>query len=278
MDKSSTSEYLKNLTTSPGVYKFLDKNERVIYIGKAKNLKKRVKSYFSTRQVDQKTRSLVSNISNISVVLVDTESDALLLENIVQFIEGTFYLWFIYFYEKNVDKVDIAKYRYYDWFLTTPTMLISTMMYFYYLLSKNNILTNITSYFKKHWAVSIVVIIANFAMLLMGYLTENSSITLIEGFIWGFVFFGIVFYAIYDSFIAKESMITGIQDTTIEKEENKKEIKNLFIFLTTIWGLYGIIFLLNDKWKNIGYNILDIISKNFYGLFIYWKIVLLSIK
>lgn len=81
MDKSSTSEYLKNLTTSPGVYKFLDKNERVIYIGKAKNLKKRVKSYFSTRQVDQKTRSLVSNISNISVVLVDTESDALLLEN-----------------------------------------------------------------------------------------------------------------------------------------------------------------------------------------------------
>ena len=81
MDKSSTSEYLKNLTTSPGVYKFLDKNERVIYIGKAKNLKKRVKSYFSQRQVDQKTRSLVSNISNISVVLVDTESDALLLEN-----------------------------------------------------------------------------------------------------------------------------------------------------------------------------------------------------
>ena len=81
MDKSSTSEYLKNLTTSPGVYKFLDKNERVIYIGKAKNLKKRVKSYFSTKQVDQKTRSLVSNISNISVVLVDTESDALLLEN-----------------------------------------------------------------------------------------------------------------------------------------------------------------------------------------------------
>ena len=81
MDKSSTSEYLKNLTTSPGVYKFLDKNERVIYIGKAKNLKKRVKSYFSQKQVDQKTRSLVSNISNISVVLVDTESDALLLEN-----------------------------------------------------------------------------------------------------------------------------------------------------------------------------------------------------
>jgi excinuclease ABC subunit C len=81
MEKSPISEYLKNITTSPGVYKFLNKSDRVIYVGKAKNLKKRVRSYFTGKKSDEKTRSLVSNISRISVVLVDTESDALLLEN-----------------------------------------------------------------------------------------------------------------------------------------------------------------------------------------------------
>ena len=81
MIKSSISEYLKNLTSSPGVYKFLDKSKRVIYIGKAKNLKKRVKSYFSGNKYDEKTKSLISKISSISVILVTTESDALLLEN-----------------------------------------------------------------------------------------------------------------------------------------------------------------------------------------------------
>ena len=81
MEKSPISEYLKNITTSPGVYKFLNKSDRVIYVGKAKNLKKRVRSYFTGKKSDEKTRSLVSNISHISVVLVDTESDALLLEN-----------------------------------------------------------------------------------------------------------------------------------------------------------------------------------------------------
>ena len=81
MEKSPISEYLNNITTSPGVYKFLNKSDRVIYVGKAKNLKKRVRSYFTGKKSDEKTRSLVSNISSISVILVDTESDALLLEN-----------------------------------------------------------------------------------------------------------------------------------------------------------------------------------------------------
>ena len=57
---------------------------------------------------------------------------ALALENFVQFIEGSFYLWFLLFYLKNLDKTDIAKYRYYDWFITTPTMILSTIAYFHY--------------------------------------------------------------------------------------------------------------------------------------------------
>ena len=81
MPKKISSDLLKNLTKSPGVYKFLDKSGIVIYIGKAKNLRNRVRSYFTANHQDEKTRSLVNNIYDISVILVETESDALLLEN-----------------------------------------------------------------------------------------------------------------------------------------------------------------------------------------------------
>ena len=81
MPKNSISDILKNLSTSPGVYKFIDKSKTVIYVGKAKNLKNRVKSYFTGKKTDEKTKLLVSNINDISIILVDSESDALLLEN-----------------------------------------------------------------------------------------------------------------------------------------------------------------------------------------------------
>ena len=81
MPKNKISDILNNLTKSPGVYKFLDDSDNVIYIGKAKNLRNRVRSYFTGKKPDEKTRSLVTNIKDISIILVETESDALLLEN-----------------------------------------------------------------------------------------------------------------------------------------------------------------------------------------------------
>ncbi len=74
-------EKLKNLTTQPGIYQMLDKQGLVIYVGKAKNLKKRVSSYFSKTHQDDKTRVLVTNIKDFEVVITDTETQALLLEN-----------------------------------------------------------------------------------------------------------------------------------------------------------------------------------------------------
>ena len=81
MPKNTISDILNNLTKSPGVYKFLDDSDNVIYVGKAKNLRNRVRSYFSGKKSDEKTRSLVTKIKDISIILVETESDALLLEN-----------------------------------------------------------------------------------------------------------------------------------------------------------------------------------------------------
>ncbi|MCD8453609.1 excinuclease ABC subunit UvrC [Tenacibaculum finnmarkense genomovar ulcerans] len=72
---------LKTLPTSPGVYQYFDNDEVIIYVGKAKNLKKRVSSYFTKTHENGKTRILVKKIARIEHIVVDTETDALLLEN-----------------------------------------------------------------------------------------------------------------------------------------------------------------------------------------------------
>tara|TARA_B110000444_G_scaffold188807_1_gene178182 strand:- start:565 stop:2361 length:1797 start_codon:yes stop_codon:yes gene_type:complete len=72
---------VNNLPNNPGVYQFLNSDNVIIYVGKAKSLKKRVKSYFKQNHKDRKTNSLVKNIYNVKHIVVKTESDALLLEN-----------------------------------------------------------------------------------------------------------------------------------------------------------------------------------------------------
>jgi excinuclease ABC subunit C len=72
---------IQTLPEQPGVYKYFDKEDKLIYVGKAKNLKKRVSSYFSKHSADRKTLKLVSLIQRIEYVIVHTEYDALLLEN-----------------------------------------------------------------------------------------------------------------------------------------------------------------------------------------------------
>ncbi|MGB6082747.1 excinuclease ABC subunit UvrC [Moheibacter sp.] len=72
---------IQTLPNSPGVYQYYDKNGKILYIGKAKNLKKRVSSYFTKTHDSGKTRILVKKIADIKTINVDTEFDALLLEN-----------------------------------------------------------------------------------------------------------------------------------------------------------------------------------------------------
>ena len=81
MDIKSLKIISNNLPSNPGVYQFFDSKNNIIYIGKAKNLKKRVNSYFSKQSHTGKTNKLISNISFIKHILVKTESDAFLLEN-----------------------------------------------------------------------------------------------------------------------------------------------------------------------------------------------------
>jgi len=80
--KSTNIENLiKTLPSKPGVYQYYDKDERILYVGKAKNLKKRVSSYFTKTHQVGKVRVLVKKIADIKFIVTDTELDALLLEN-----------------------------------------------------------------------------------------------------------------------------------------------------------------------------------------------------
>jgi len=72
---------LENLPAMPGIYQFINKNGKVIYVGKAKNLKSRVKSYFLDNISSVKTLALVSKINNLQVLVTDSELEALILEN-----------------------------------------------------------------------------------------------------------------------------------------------------------------------------------------------------
>ena len=81
MPETTLDIQIKTLPHQPGVYQYFDADEKLIYVGKAKNLKKRVSSYFTKHHEYGKTRVLVKNIASVKHIVVETENDALLLEN-----------------------------------------------------------------------------------------------------------------------------------------------------------------------------------------------------
>ena len=81
MDTPSVEIQIKTLPNSPGVYQYFDKNEKILYVGKAKNLKKRVSSYFNKKHDSHRIGVMVKKIKTIKHIVVNSETDALLLEN-----------------------------------------------------------------------------------------------------------------------------------------------------------------------------------------------------
>lgn len=81
MTQASVSLQISTLPNNPGVYQYYDKDEKLLYVGKAKNIKKRVASYFNKTHDNARTRLLVKRIQTIKHIVVATETDALLLEN-----------------------------------------------------------------------------------------------------------------------------------------------------------------------------------------------------
>jgi len=185
--------------------------------------------------------------------------EILLLEGVVQIIESCFYIWVI-FAIHNLKSVTPR--RYIDWVFSTPIMLISTIVFMKYQeLKDQNLDTSfkMIDFLKDNKSNIFKIFIYNGLMLLCGFLGEAGVIDKRIGITLGFIFFYLSFDLIYKEY-AKKSILG----------------KKLFTFLLVVWGLYGVAAMTDIKTKNISYNILDIISKNFYGLFIYYKIVQMS--
>ena len=181
--------------------------------------------------------------------------DVLAIEAIVQFIETFFYVWVILAL-KQIE--NMTRRRYIDWTITTPIMLISTIIFMEFKYNREHDGEKITLkkflMDKKYDIFKIVIF--NGLMLLFGYLGETGVISKYIGIPLGFIFFILSFKIIYENYAKKT-----------------KVGYNLFLFVFIVWSIYGVAAMMPTPYKNISYNILDIIAKNFYGLYIYYKIL-----
>jgi hypothetical protein len=184
----------------------------------------------------------------------------LFLEMVVQIIEGIFYAWLI----KSFNDIEnITKFRYYDWFFSTPLMLISLIIYLIYARRENEKTEEKLDLFnliKQNKKILIQILVLNALMLLFGYLNEIGILDKTTAVILGFIPFFIMFKLIYDNF-AKYS----------------PEGLRLFKYFVVVWGLYGIAALTYYDIKNASYNILDLFSKNALGIY-YSYIVFTKMK
>lgn len=159
-----------------------------------------------------------------------------------------------FFYKKFMEKINDIKdndlnykeinvTRYTDWMITTPIMLLVLCLVF----GHNNKTVMKASFF-------LLILVVNYLMLIFGYVGEIGVLNKRLAQLGGFIFFFILYAIIYYSFL-----------------HNKYNFDNSIIFwaFVTFWALYGILYDMDEESKNIGYNILDLFSKCFVGIF-FW--------
>ena len=184
--------------------------------------------------------------------------DVLQLESLVQALQFIFYLTFVNKF--NLETLAITRYG--DWFLTTPVMLFTTIVYLTYearMEENDRKGLYLYNFFIENKNTIIQIFIGNLLMLLAGLFGELGYINKTTSFVLGFIFFIYTFYIIYKNY-AKFS-------------ENGKKLFNIFAI---IWSLYGFGYILPVIEKNLLFNILDIISKNFFGMYLYLLVDKLS--
>ena len=218
----------------------------------------------------------------------------LFLENIVQVVQGSFYAWLVY----NIkNETNITSKRYMDWVITTPIMLITLICYMIFLRTNNennkNIETmqnindiqdiektqkqiDIFSILRENSAVIITIVVLNALMLLFGYLGEINVIPVTWGVLIGFIPFVIYYYLIYNNFV-KSNTNTNTNTNNTQSNINTTILK-LFLYFVFFWSLYGLIGFLPYYVKNTLYNIIDLFSKNFFGLLLSYLIFTNSVK
>ncbi len=174
--------------------------------------------------------------------------DLLNVEIFVQGIEFMFYVWLIYYFSR-VSR-NITPFRYLDWFITTPLMLITLSAF----LNHNGTEPNrLSDFLTKHKGSIVKIVLLNAAMLLFGLIGEFGYLSPYTSTALGFIPFILNFKYIKDTFLPS----------------SEDRFKNaLFYWFVFFWALYGVFAVMSYTIKNTGYNILDIFAKNFFGLFL----------
>jgi hypothetical protein len=179
----------------------------------------------------------------------------LTVELVVQFLEGLFYVWLAYNFSRVLN---VTPKRYIDWFFTTPSMLITLMIYLIYLNKRAEDETSELDFFtlvRENASVFIPVVLLNWLMLFFGYLGEMRIIPVLLGVFLGFIPFLLYYYMIYVNFVTENT--SGYL---------------LFWYFFFFWSLYGFAAVLPYYIKNAFYNILDLFAKNFFGIFLSYLI------
>lgn len=174
--------------------------------------------------------------------------DLLRVELVVQVIEFIFYIWlFTYFHRVSRN---VTPYRYIDWSLTTPLMLITLSGYLHY---DGSTATRLGDFVYNNGGSLVKIVLLNALMLLSGFIGELGYLSPYVSTAIGFVPFIVNFKYIKDTFLPSS------------EDKFKNAVFYWFVFF---WSLYGVFAVMNYTIKNIGYNILDIFAKNFFGLFL----------
>lgn len=169
------------------------------------------------------------------------------LETCISIIATFFYSHFVYEFKdyKEINYKLINLNRYVDWAITTPIMLLVLILAFKYNYNGKSVVS-----FNDFFIITIL----NYFMLIIGYLGELKIFNKIFANIFSFVFFILMYLYIYFKYIY-----------------NKYNRQNILLYslFVILWAIYGFIYLFNNKYRNIGYNILDLFSKCFVGLY-FW--------
>jgi bacteriorhodopsin len=175
----------------------------------------------------------------------------LAMELSVQVIEFVFYIYLVYMILTKHVNTYITSHRYIDWVISTPVMLISFVLFFKYRKDPTRKIGLFDSMNEERDTL-VKIVIANSVMLLFGLLAERNVINTTLGVSLGFIPFVYIFYTLYNKYV-----------------KNVESVKTLFYSIFGIWSLYGVAAYLPFAPKNTMYNILDLISKNAYGIYLY---------
>lgn len=167
------------------------------------------------------------------------------LETCISIVAAYFYGKFVeQLKEKKIDYETMNETRYTDWAITTPIMLLVLVLAFLYNSNGG----------KLNFMTFVLILIFNYGMLASGYLGEQGVLEKVPANIIGFIFFAALYYYIYAVFL-----------------QDNYNFDNMILYLAflILWAGYGILYFMDDVTKNVGYNVLDLFSKCFVGIF-FW--------